>query len=144
MFTIKHIAAGLFSLGMIAGSTSAWAEAVVVVSAKSGASALTVDQASDIFLGKSNSLPGGGQAVPIDQSDGTGARDEFYQKATGKNSAQVKAYWSKQIFSGKGQPPKEAGDNASVKTLLSSNPNMIGYIDKSAVDATVKVLLSIK
>lgn len=144
MFTSKHICAAFFSLGLSVATTSAVAEVVVVVSAKSGASPLTVDQVSDIFLGKSNALAGAGQAVPIDQNDASATREEFYKKATGKNAAQVKAYWSKQIFSGKGQPPKEVGDNASVKTLLASNPNMVGYIDKAAVDASVKVLLTIK
>jgi len=120
------------------------AEVAVVVSAKSTATALTADQASDIFLGKSNALPGAGQAVPIDQAESSPAREEFYHKGAGKNLVQVKAYWSKQIFAGKGQPPKDVGDNAGVKALVASNPNMIGYIDKSAVDGTVKVLLTLK
>lgn len=133
----------LLALAMIAAGNNAVAETVVVVSAKSGASALSADQVADIFLGKSNALPGGGQAVPIDQADGA-LRDDFYSKSTGKTAAQVKAYWSKQIFSGKGQPPKEVGDSAAVKTLVASNPNMIGYIDKGALDASVKPVLSLK
>ena len=137
--TLLH--AALVSFAMLAGA--AQAETVVVVSAKSGAGPLTADQVSDIFLGKSNALPGAGQAVPIDQAEGA-LRDEFYQKATDKTAAQVKAYWSKQIFSGKGQPPKAVGDSAAVKSLLATNPNMIGYIDKSAVDGSVKVLMSVK
>lgn len=125
------------------GISHAFAETVVVVSAKSPATALSADQVSDIFLGKSSALPGGGQAVPIDQADGP-VREDFYHKATGKTGAQVKAYWSKQIFSGKGQPPKEVGDSAAVKTLVASNPNMIGYIDKGALDGSVKQVLSLK
>lgn len=144
MFPRIPFCAALLSFSLSLGATPALAEVVVVVSAKSGATALSADQVSDIFLGKANALPGAGQAVPIDQSDTSGVREEFYQKATSKNPAQVKAYWAKQIFSGKGQPPKEVGDSAAVKTLLASNPNMIGYIDKAAVDASVKVLLSIK
>lgn len=133
----------LLALAMMAAGSDACAETVVVVSAKSAASALTADQVADIFLGKSNALPGGGQAVPVDQADGA-LRDDFYSKSTGKTSTQVKAYWSKQIFSGKGQPPKEVGDSAAVKTLVASNPNMIGYIDKGALDASVKPVLSLK
>ncbi|MEC5218006.1 ABC-type phosphate transport system substrate-binding protein [Actimicrobium sp. GrIS 1.19] len=71
-------------------------------------------------------------------------RDDFYQKATGKTGVQVKAFWSKQIFSGKGQPPKEVGDSAAVKGLVANNPNLIGYIDKSALDGSVKQVLSLK
>jgi ABC-type phosphate transport system substrate-binding protein len=109
---------------------SAAAEVVVVVSAKSSATALTQEQAADI--------------VPVDQAEGAGPRDEFYQKSAGKNAAQLKAYWSQRIFSGKGQPPKAAGDNGAVKAMLAANPTMVGYIDKSAVDASVKPLLTVK
>jgi ABC-type phosphate transport system substrate-binding protein len=120
---------------------SAYADVVVVVGAKSAVGSLTSDQASQIFLGKAATFPGGAQAVPIDQADGA-AHDEFYSKVSGKDSAQVKAYWSKIIFTGKGQPPKEVPGNADVKKLVADNPNMIGYIDKSAVDGSVKVVLT--
>ena len=76
----------LLAFAMIAAGNNAAAETVVVVSAKSGAGALTADQVADIFLGKSNALPGGGQAVPIDQADGA-LRDDFYAKASGKTAA---------------------------------------------------------
>ncbi|WP_171014136.1 substrate-binding domain-containing protein [Chitinivorax sp. B] len=120
----------------------AHAEIAVVVGAKSGVGSLSSDQVSQIFLGKTNNFPGGGQAVPIDQSESAGAREEFYTKVTGKSAAQVKAYWSKLIFSGKGQPPKEVGNDAAVKKLVADNPNMIGYIEKGAIDSSVKVVLS--
>jgi ABC-type phosphate transport system substrate-binding protein len=129
---------------LLGNCVSAAAEVVVVVSAKSSATALTQEQAADIFLGRSNTLPGAGAAVPVDQAEGAGPRDEFYQKSAGKNAAQLKAYWSQRIFSGKGQPPKAAGDNGAVKAMLAANPTMVGYIDKSAVDASVKPLLTVK
>lgn len=124
-------------------SSLALAETVVVVSVKSTATSLNEDQVADIFLGKASQLPGGGQAIPVDQAEGA-VRDDFYLKATGKTGPQVKAFWSKQIFSGKGQPPKEVGDSASVKALVASNPNLIGYIDKSALDSSVKRVLVLK
>jgi ABC-type phosphate transport system substrate-binding protein len=120
------------------------AEVVVVVSAKNPVASLTADQAADIFLGKSAAFPGGGNAVPMDQAEGSAVRDEFYTKAAGKNAAQLKAYWSKQIFTGQGQPPKAVGDNNGVKSAVAANPNGIGYMDKSAVDASVKPVLTVK
>lgn len=136
---------GALLLGAL-GVLPAWAsaETVVVVSAKSQVDKLTQDQAVDIFLGKASSFPGGGQAVPLNQAEGAPAREDFYMKATGKTAAQLKAYWTKVIFTGKGQPPKEVPDNASVKKLVADNPNIVGYIDKSAVDGTVKVLLTVR
>lgn len=144
MRTSPILRSTLLAAILAAASATASAEVVVVVSAKSAATALTEEQAADIFLGRSNTLPGAGAAVPIDQTEGSAVRDEFYQKAASKTGVQLKAYWSKIIFSGKGQPPKAVGDSAAVKTLLASNPNLVGYIEKSALDASVKPLLTVK
>jgi hypothetical protein len=44
------------------------------------------------------------------------------------------------VFSGKGQAPKELADNAAVKKAVATDPKAVGYIDKSAVDGSVKVV----
>jgi ABC-type phosphate transport system substrate-binding protein len=141
MRSFKHPMGAIVVGAICLCASVASAEVAVVVSAKSSAGNLTASQAADIFLGKSNSFPGGGAAVPIDQSEGSAVRDEFYTKVAGKSAAQVKAYWSKIIFSGKGKPPKDVADSAAVKKQLAENPNAIGYIDKAAVDGTVKTVL---
>ena len=128
--------AACFSVGI------AQADIVVVVSAKSTVGNLTTDQVAQLFLAKIDSFPDGGKAVPIDQAEGAAPRNEFYSKVTGKDSATVKAYWSKQVFTGKSQPPKAVSGNGEVRKLVADNPNMIGYIDKSAVDGSVKVILA--
>ena len=115
---------------------------VVVVSAKSQIMALSPNQISDIFLGKINTFPNGGQALPIDLTEGTPARDEFYARVTGKSAAQIKAHWSKIIFTGRGLPPKEVLDGNEVKRRLAENPNAISYMDQNMVDNSVRVLYS--
>lgn len=136
MHKLIAVSAAIFCSSLVS------ADVVVVVSAKSPVGNLTSEQVSQLFLGKASTFPGGAQAMPIDQAEGQAARDEFYTKITGKSAAQVKAYWSKIIFTGKGQPPKEVPNTAEVKKLVGSNPNTIGYIEKSAVDSSVKVVLS--
>ena len=78
--------------------------------------------------------------MPIDLTEGTPARDEFYAKLTGKSAAQIKAHWSKIIFTGRGLPPKEVLDANEVKRRLAENPNAISYIDQNMVDSSVRVL----
>lgn len=124
--------------------TQAHAAQAVVVSAKSTVPSLTADQVSQLFLGKSATLPGGAAAVLIDQPEGSPARDEFYTKAAGKNSAQMKSLWSRLTFSGAAQPPKVVAGPAEVKKAVAETAGAIGYIDKGAVDATVKVLLVVE
>ena len=70
-------------------------------------------------------------------------RDAFYGKSTDRDAAQVKAVWSRIIFTGQGQPPKKLPDAAAVKKAVAGDPKMVGYIDKSDLDATVKVVLSL-
>jgi ABC-type phosphate transport system substrate-binding protein len=144
MKTISTLHAAVLAGLCISFPVSALAEVAVVVSSKSSAGALTVDEAANIFLGRASTFPGGENAVPLDQAESSPLREEFYSKTSGKTAAQLKAYWSKQIFTGKGRPPKEVADSQAVKQLISSNPNMVGYIDKSAVDASVKVILNVK
>jgi ABC-type phosphate transport system substrate-binding protein len=119
----------------------ALADAVVVVSAKSPVKSLTANQVLDIFLGRSARFPSGSRAVPIDQQEGAAARNDFYTKLSGKSGAQLKAYWSKIIFTGRGQPPTAVADGYEVKRTLAANPAAIGYIDRSLVDDSVIVVL---
>jgi ABC-type phosphate transport system substrate-binding protein len=121
---------------------TAQAEVVAVVSARSDIGPLSKDQLADIFLGKTATFPGGGQAVPIDLAPGAANRDEFYTKTTGRSAAQLKSYWAKQSFSGKGTAPKAVAGDDEVKRLIAANPNTIGYIDKARVDASVRVVFA--
>jgi ABC-type phosphate transport system substrate-binding protein len=124
------------------GSAAAFAQVAVVVNPKSPLASMTADQVSGIFLGKSNTLPSGGTAMPTDLPDSAATRELFYTKVTGKSTAQVKAAWSRLVFSGKATPPKELASSADVKKFVASNPDAIGYIEKSAVDSSVKVVFS--
>ena len=123
-------------------SAGAFAQVAVVVNPKSPLASMTADQVSGIFLGKSNTLPSGATAAPTDLPDSAPTRELFYTKVTGKSTAQVKAAWSRLVFSGKATPPKELASSAEVKKFVASNPDAIGYIEKSAVDSSVKVVFS--
>ena len=115
-------------------------DVVPVVSAKSPIAHLDATQVADIFLGKTSRFPDGSIAMPVDQGEDSPVRDRFYAQFTGKSPAQVKAYWSKIIFTGRGQPPRQAADSTEVKRIVSDNPHAIGYIDASQVDSSVRVL----
>lgn len=116
------------------------AEVAVIVSASNGNGALDQDTISRIFLGKTSNFPDGSQAIPVDQTEGSASREAFNDKVLGKSSSQLKAYWSRLIFTGKGTPPKESGSDADIKALVAKNPNLVGYVDSSAVDGSVKVV----
>jgi ABC-type phosphate transport system substrate-binding protein len=135
---MNHVYKSLAILTLAGGCMAAACAADLVVVGNPAASALNKDQVSDIYLGKSQS------ATPLDLPESSPLRAEFYKKATGRDQAQVKSVWSRVVFTGKGVPPKELPDAASVKKAVAADPKAIGYIEKSAVDGSVKVLTSVE
>ena len=131
----------LVGLALAALSWAATAQEVVpVVGAKSPIANLDAAQVADIFLGKTSRFPDGSIALPVDQGEESPLRDRFYAQFAGKSPAQVKAWWAKIIFTGRGQPPRQAADSTEVKRIVSDNPHAIGYIDARQLDASVRVL----
>ncbi|HEX2797243.1 MAG TPA: hypothetical protein VHN38_09170 [Immundisolibacter sp.] len=123
----------------LAGNIAA-AEVVIVVSPHNPTTTLSRSEVSNIFLGKINRFPNGQPAVPIDQPEDSQQRKDFYRDVSNKQPADIKAYWSRMIFTGRGQPPMVVEGDEQVKKSLAGRPDGIGYIDRAAVDDTVKVL----
>lgn len=118
----------------------AYAELAIIVH-PSNNSNMSQDEISKVFLGKSKSFSNGETALPVNQKGNP--LDTFNTQVLKKSSSQIKAYWSKLIFTGKGTPPKDLDNDAEVKKMVANNPNVIGYIDASKVDGSVKVVLKI-
>lgn len=117
------------------------AELVVIVSARNPLSVLRPEQVVDIFLAQTGRFPGGDEAVALDLPLGSSLREEFYSRVAARSPALMKAYWTKMVFTGRGQPPRELASSAAVRRMVADNPSMIGYIDRSALDASVKAVL---
>jgi ABC-type phosphate transport system substrate-binding protein len=130
-------------LGALAGTSDA-ADLVVIVSARNPVAALRADQVAAIFLGQSVRFPDGTEAVPYDQRLGAAMRDEFYARVTSKTPALLKAHWSKMVFTGRGQPPAELTDSVAVRRKVADDPEAIGYIDRSALDASVHAVFVVQ
>jgi ABC-type phosphate transport system substrate-binding protein len=113
------------------------AEIAVIVNPKNPASRMFTEQAAQFFIGKSSLF------TPVEHNDGAAIRNEFNTKVLGKDSSQVKAIWTKLVFTGKGTAPKEYGSAADVKKAVAADVKAIGYIDKAQVDDSVKVILSV-
>jgi ABC-type phosphate transport system substrate-binding protein len=132
--SMKHLIKTGIAAAALLLTLPAMAEVVVVVNPKAAESSMTKDQVAQFFLGKSSAMS------PVDQPESAPIRAEFYKKVTDKDASQVKSLWSKLVFTGKATMPKEAADSAAVKKMVAGDPKAIGYIEKSAVDASVKVI----
>ena len=140
MVSWNRIALCLMGCLVLAAAADMRTEIVPVVSARSAVTTLTTSQLVDIFLGKESRFPNGQPAIPIDQADGSAVRDQFYAHYAGRSPAELKAYWSKLIFTGKSQPPREAGSLEKLRHALYMNPYAIGYMRRSEIDGSLRIV----
>lgn len=118
--------------------------AIAVVVHPSNQTSMTQEDLARLYTGKLSAFTDGSSAVPVNLADSVPLRSEFDQKALGRSSSQVKAFWSKLVFTGKGTPPKEVASDSEVLTLVANNPNIIGYVSATAVSDKVKVLFTLE
>lgn len=140
---MKIIVKSLAAAVALSFSCFSMAEIAVIVHPSASFNSMTEDDIARIFLGKSKRFPNGNQAVPVNQLEGLVTRDKFNEAICKKNASQYKTYWSQLVFTGKGTPPKDVGDDAAVKAQVAANPKAIGYVDASAVDSSVKVVFKL-
>lgn len=126
----------ILSLGL---STLACADIAIIVNLENSAS-ISEGDIERIFLGKKSKLSTGTKVTPYYLAQGHTARDEFNKKVLHKSSSQIKAYWSKLIFTGKGTPPDALGSIEAVMNRVAKEPNAIAYIDSKSVNDKVKVI----
>ena len=132
-----HLTTGAFGVLLFCSVCSA--DVAVIVNPENTA-VLSDSDISRLFLGKLKQFSSGDKAVAINLKLGSNTRDEFETKALGKTSSQIKAYWSKQVFSGKGKPPPELVSDKDILSMVAADNNIIAYVDAASVDDTVKVV----
>lgn len=117
---------------------NAFAGVAIVVHPENNAT-ISDENIKRMFLGKEKRFSDGQASVPVNLKEGE-IKDTFNQTFLARSSAQVSAYWSKLIFTGKGTPPKEFSSEQEVLAYVASNKDAIGYIDTSLVNDSVKVI----
>ena len=134
LFTVMLMyAMSLFSVNVLA-------DLLVVVNPKLKIQSLTKQQVSDIFLDKTNELPTGEPITPYLQSVKSEIHEQFNIKVHERSTSQLKAYWARLVFTGKGSPPAYFEDVNEVKRKIKDNPEIISYIYSEELDDTVKVV----
>ncbi|ARU55138.1 hypothetical protein OLMES_1052 [Oleiphilus messinensis] len=96
----------------------------------------------NIYLAKTGSFPNGEWVIPVDHKKGAPLRNAFYESVLERTEAQLKSYFSRLVFTGKGSPPRTLEDDDSIKKQVQTNKSVIGYVDSKSVDNTVKVVFT--
>jgi len=122
----------LFSFSSVAG--------VTVIVNTTNTAAIDEGDISRIFLGKVKQFSSGDKITIVNLKYNQATRNEFEKKVLNKSASQVKAYWSKLMFSGKGKPPKELASDKEILAFIAANPGSIGYVAEASVDGSVKVV----
>ena len=115
----------------------------IIVHASNPVTQLSIEDVSNMFLKKVKQWKESGEGVlPVDLVEDSPIREHFSESIHGRKIASIKAYWQKQIFSGRGVPPEEKKSEDEVLKYVSGNPGAIGYVAASTpIDAyNVKVL----
>jgi hypothetical protein len=133
---MNRIAQSAAALALLSLTSMAGAEVAVIVN-PGAAKAPSQSEVANIFLGKDKSLTG------VDQKDWNPTKDKFYATVASKNESQLKSYWSGLIFTGKGQPMASVADDAAVVAKVGAEADAIGYVDRAAVNDSVKVLFTL-
>lgn len=139
MVGIRHLLLSIVCLGLLAAGP-AQAELVVVVNARSGVAAMTRNEVVNIFFGRYREFFNGVEAQPVDLVDSHADRARFYQALVGKDLAEINAFWSRQTFSGRMQPPPRVATPEEIIKWVVSRPGGIGFIEHTKADARVRVV----
>ncbi len=121
----------------------AWSDIAVIVH-PSNSSTISEEDVSRIYLGKVKTFPDGSEVIPVELAEGDVLWEKFINQVLKKSNQQIKSYWAQLLFTGKGTPPKAIASGSELKRLVAQNPALIGYIDSSEVDSSVRVVLEIK
>ncbi len=135
----------LFILSCLAASSvCAEPEIVIIAHTNNEMGELTRKQIADIYMGRITSLPNGNIPLPLDYQGDSAARARFYQSITGKNMAQINAYWARLSFTGQANPPRRLADKAAILKVVDKNQDALGYVENIPPDSNVKPVMTIK
>ena len=105
---------------------------------------LTRRQVVDIYMGKLTVLNNGTFPQPVDYQGNPEIRERFYRLMTGKNLAQINAYWARMSFTGQANPTRLLPDQKAMLRAVGKNQDALGFVDKDEVTPSVKSLMIIE
>ncbi|KAB7884827.1 hypothetical protein [Poseidonibacter ostreae] len=126
-----------FSINLNASSLA------VIVSKDSSIENISKKELSKIFLSKTKKLPNGDKSLTLEYINKK-YQSEFYKIVCNKNEKQLKKYWAKMIFTGRGQPPKKLKSIEELISFVQNNKNAISYIPTSHMNDNLKIIMEIR
>jgi len=117
-------------------------EVDVIVNKANDTGELALADAKKIFMGDKSVWGSGKRVTILMLAPGQPERAVILREIYKMSESDYGKYFLQAAFSGRvTAPPKDVGSAAQMKQLVAANPGAIGYLKKSDVDDTVKVVL---
>lgn len=94
-----------------------------------------------IYLGEKQNWDDGKKLIAVNLPANHPLRQKFQSKVLGMSSEELQKFWSDEQIKGNiVKPPINQSSPKAVKLFVSKIPGAIGYVPKSMVDNTVKII----
>ena len=138
---IRVIVTGVLVIGWFTARISlGFTDVVVIVNKENPAKTVKKSALARYFLKKSTRWDSGARVVPIDLTVSDPAREEFSAGILKKSPREVEEYWIAESLTGGKSAPEIVTDSSLVKKRVASDAGALGYVDKTQVDETVKII----
>lgn len=101
---------------------------LVVVNQDSELTELSQKQVMSLFLGRAQFLPTGSRVKTFDFPVDSQIRAGFYRSLTGKNIADIDAYWARLRYSGRASPPQPMENGDAIIKKISEHSAGLAYL----------------
>lgn len=101
---------------------------------------VTNDQLKQLFLDETTIVVNGVKLRPIDAPPGSDVRRDFYKIVAQRSNTQMKSYWARMVFTGKGVPPETSASELEVEKTVAQSEQKIGYLSHKPTDPNVQIV----
>jgi ABC-type phosphate transport system substrate-binding protein len=116
----------------------------IIVNPANTVSGLALADLHKIFMGEKSTWPNGKHILLVVGAPGTPERASFMRGVYKMSETDYTKYFLQASFTGMvSSPPKEASSSSQVKEIVAENPGAVGFVKKSEVDGSVKVVFTL-
>ena len=101
---------------------------------------LSVEKVAQIYLKQRRFWSDREPIVAINRDAGSDLRKTFTERIFADEARRLNAYWNRQYYKGV-LPPLTLASDEAVRRFIALEPNAIGYIAESQLDASVRAVL---
>lgn len=130
---LKLIKMVLIGMALVVGLAAA--PAIAQSGAVVSQSAIEPARITRIYMGQSRDL------IAVNQTQDSAVRSAFEANVIGRTPEQIKAHWSRLVFTGRAAELREVDSDEAVLEFVRSNSGTIGYITDASKAEGLNILL---